>query len=152
MVVIAPILPALAASIAAGPTGDPSFICTERGEPSTKESFGTWVGKVCREPQCPGPAHGLRKAGVRRAAENGATEAQLDALFGWADGSWESATYTWTTNRARMAREARRTLAPWAQEFRTSETTKPANALAGCCQAFGAQERTRTFTSRETGT
>ncbi len=41
---------------------------------------------------------------------------------------------------------------PWAQEFRTSETTKPANALAGCCQAFGAQERTRTFTSRETGT
>ncbi len=46
---IAPILPALAASNAAGPTGDPSFICTERGGPSTKESFGTWVGKVCRE-------------------------------------------------------------------------------------------------------
>ncbi|MGU3658372.1 MULTISPECIES: hypothetical protein [unclassified Methylobacterium] len=48
MVVIAPILTALAASIAAGPTGDPSFICTERGGPSTKESFGTWGGKVCR--------------------------------------------------------------------------------------------------------
>ena len=35
---------------------------------------------------------------------------------------------------------------------RPLETTKPAKALAGCCQAFGAQERTRTFTSCETGT
>lgn len=41
MVVIAPILPALAASIAATRTGDLSFICTERGTPFTKESFGT---------------------------------------------------------------------------------------------------------------
>lgn len=104
MVVIAPILTALAASIAAGPTGDPSFICTERGGPSTKESFGTWVGKVCREAQCPGPAHGLRKAGARRAAEDGVTEAQLEALFGWADGSLKCVTYTRTANRARMAR------------------------------------------------
>lgn len=64
----------------------------------------------------------------------------------------KSATYTRTPNRAWMAREARRTPAPSAQESHPSETTKPANALAGCCQAFGAQERTRTFTSRETGT
>lgn len=107
-VVIAPILPALAASIAATQTGDLTFICTERGKPFTKESFGTWFGKICRAAKCPGSAHGLRKAGARRAAEDGATEAQLNALFGWADGSRESATYTKTANRAKLARDARR--------------------------------------------
>ncbi|MCJ2030558.1 hypothetical protein MKK50_14295 [Methylobacterium sp. J-043] len=81
-VVAAPILPALAASIAAAPTGELTFIATERDRPFTKESFGTWFGKVCRTAGCPGSAHGLRKAGARRAAEDGTTEAQLNALFG----------------------------------------------------------------------
>lgn len=112
MVVIAPILPALAASIAATQVGELTFICTERGLPFTKESFGTWFGKVCRAAKCPGSAHGLRKAGARRAAEDGATEAQLNALFGWADGSRESAVYTRTANRAKMARAARGSPAP----------------------------------------
>lgn len=112
MVVIAPILPPLAASIAAACTGELTFIATERGRPFTKESFGTWFGKVCREAKCPGSAHGLRKAGARRAAEAGASEAQLNALFGWADGSRESALYTRTANRARLAREAKRNPAP----------------------------------------
>ena len=112
MVVIAPILPQLAASIAATPTGDLTFIATERGRPFTKESFGTWFGKVCRAAKCPGASHGLRKAGARRAAEAGATEAQLNALFGWADGSKESATYTRTANRAKLARDALRNPAP----------------------------------------
>jgi hypothetical protein len=57
-------------------------------------------GEVCRAAGCPGSAHGLRKAGARRAAEDGETEAQLNALFGWADGCRESATYTRTANRA----------------------------------------------------
>lgn len=152
MLVIAPILPALAASIAATPTGDLSFICTERGTPFTKESFGTWFGKVCREAKCPGSAHGLRKAGARRAAEDGASEPQLNALFGWADGSRESATYTRTASRARMARDARRTPEPEPHKSRTSEIIKPANELAGSKTSDGAQERTRTFTSCKTGT
>ncbi|MDR7039775.1 integrase [Methylobacterium sp. BE186] len=112
MVVTAPILEPLAASIAATRTGELTFIATDRGRPFTKESFGTWFGKVCREAGCPGAAHGLRKAGARRAAEAGASEAQLNALFGWADGSRESAVYTRTANRAKMAREARRNPAP----------------------------------------
>ncbi|WP_082482931.1 site-specific integrase [Methylobacterium sp. Leaf123] len=112
MVVVAPILPALAASIAASPTGELTFLATERGRPFVKESFGNWFGKACREAGCPGSAHGLRKAGARRAAEEGATEAQLNALFGWADGSRESAVYTRTANRAKLAREARRNPAP----------------------------------------
>ncbi len=112
MVVIAPILPPLAASIAAAATGELTFLATERGLPFGKESFGNWFGKACREAKCPGSAHGLRKAGARRAVEEGATESQLNALFGWADGSRESATYTRTANRAKLAREARAAPAP----------------------------------------
>ena len=112
MVVTAPIMPQLATSIAATRTGDLTFICTDRGLPFTKESFGTWFGKVCRAAKCPGAAHGLRKAGATRLAEAGASEPQLNALFGWADGSRESAVYTRTANRAKMARMARGNPAP----------------------------------------
>lgn len=105
-VVTRPVLPMIAASIAATPTGVLAFIATERGGVFTKESFGTWFGKAYREAKVPGAAHGLRKAGARRAAEAGATEAQLNALYGWAPGSRESATYTRTVDNARLAREA----------------------------------------------
>lgn len=109
-VVIAPILPALAASIAeTKETGELTFIATERGRPFSKESFGNWFREASTAAGCPGSAHGLRKAGARRAAEDGVSEAQLNALYGWADGSRESATYTKTANRAKLAREARRT-------------------------------------------
>ncbi|GJD55171.1 hypothetical protein [Methylobacterium dankookense] len=83
MVVIAPIFAALAA---ATKTGELTFIWTERALPFTKESLGPGFGKVCREAHCPGSAHGSRKAGARRAAEDDATEAQLNALFGWKPG------------------------------------------------------------------
>ncbi|WP_166652371.1 tyrosine-type recombinase/integrase [Enterovirga rhinocerotis] len=106
-VVTRPILHPLAVSIAAAPTGDLAFLVTERGAPfGSKESFGTWFKKVCKKAGVPGSAHGLRKAGARRAAEAGATEAQLNALFGWAQGSRESATYVRTADNARLARSA----------------------------------------------
>lgn len=47
-----------------------------------------------------------------RAAEGGATEAQLNAIFGWAEGSKESATYTKKADRARRAAAAMSTLLP----------------------------------------
>src|SRR5262245_49594746 len=50
-----PILPVLAATLDAGPCGDLAFICGERGEPLTKESFGQSV------PCC---LHGGRRAGL----------------------------------------------------------------------------------------
>ena len=108
MVVTAPILPPLAASITAAPVGDLAYLATIKGTPFGKESFGNWFRKACTQAGVPGSAHGLRKAGARRAAEEGATEAQLNALFGWADGSRESAVYTRTANRAKLARDARR--------------------------------------------
>jgi integrase len=82
-VVYPPVLPVLAATIAASNTGDLTFLVTERGTPFVKESFGNWFREACRKAGCPGSAHGLRKAGATRAAENGATVNQLMALFGW---------------------------------------------------------------------
>ncbi|MFG1340575.1 tyrosine-type recombinase/integrase [Xanthobacter autotrophicus] len=85
-VVTIPILPPLARAIDGADTGDLTFLVTERGQPFVKESFGNWFRRACRDAGCPGSAHGLRKAGATRAAENGATERELMALFGWSTG------------------------------------------------------------------
>ncbi len=63
--IVAPILPQLAQSLAAGPTGDLHFIAGVRGRPMAKESFGTWFKQACVAAGFPGSAHGLRKAGAR---------------------------------------------------------------------------------------
>ena len=52
----------------------------------------------------------MRKIAATRAAENGATEAELEAIFGWHGGAM-AAHYTREANRARLAREAMRKLA-----------------------------------------
>ena len=81
-----PILPALQATLDAGPCGDLAFICGERGEPLTKESFGNVFKEACKAGW---RARMRRTASARsrqhRAANNGATEAQLMAIFGWTD-------------------------------------------------------------------
>jgi integrase len=82
-VVYPPVLAILSKTIAATRTGDLTFLVTDRGTPFVKESFGNWFREACRKAGCPGSAHGLRKAGATRAAENGATVNQLMALFGW---------------------------------------------------------------------
>jgi len=81
----APLLKILAASIAATPTGDLTFIVGERGGARVKAGFGTWFRLACIEAGVPGRAHGLRKAGATLAAERGASEDQLMAIFGWDD-------------------------------------------------------------------
>ena len=50
-------------------------------------------------------AHGLRKAGATIAAENGATEQQLMAIYGWTTGK-EAARYTRQANKKRLAGDA----------------------------------------------
>jgi integrase len=103
--IVIPILPELAAIIAATKTGDLAFIATERGAPMTKESFGNWFRGACRAAGVPGSAHGLRKAGATRAANNGATVAQLESIYGWSGGGMASL-YTRAADRVRLAREA----------------------------------------------
>jgi hypothetical protein len=51
-------------------------------------------------PHC--SAHGLRKAGAVIAAENGATSAQLQAVFGWTT-SEQSDHYTRAAERKKLA-------------------------------------------------
>ena len=110
-VVYPPVLPILAATIAASKTGDLTYLVTERGTPFVKESFGNWFREACREAGCPGSAHGLRKAGATRAAENGATVNQLMALFGWKTEKM-ALLYTRKADRKRLASMAGPLLLP----------------------------------------
>jgi integrase len=101
-----PILPALAKTIEAGPCGDFTFIAGENGRPLTKESFGNLFRKACRDAGLRDrSAHGLRKAAATRAANAGATVAQLEATFGWNGGTMASL-YTKAADRRRLAIEA----------------------------------------------
>lgn len=106
---VIPVLPVLQRTLDAGPVGDLAFICGERGRPLTKESFGNLFKDACRQAGIDEPkkaAHGLRKIGATRAAENGATPAQLDALFAWEMGSGTSAVYIREANRKLLALQA----------------------------------------------
>ena len=111
-----PILPALAATLAASPCGDLTFISGESGRPLTKESFGNEFRKACRAAGVRGSAHGVRKIAATRAAENGATVAELEAIFGWHGGGMASH-YTREADRVRLAKVAMHKLA---NEKRTS--------------------------------
>jgi len=103
-----PILSVLQATLDAGPCGDLAFICGERGRPLTKESFGNMFKDACKMAGVNAPkqaAHGLRKVAATRAAENGATEFELMAIFGWTDPKM-AAHYVKAANRRRLAAQA----------------------------------------------
>jgi integrase len=103
--VTVPILSVLAATLAAGPCADLTFICGERRQPLTKESFGNLFREAARAAGVRKSAHGVRKIGATRAAENGATVAELEAMFGWQGGGMASL-YTRAADRARLAKGA----------------------------------------------
>ncbi len=89
-----PIVPELHTIMDATPSGNLTFLVTHFGKPFTSNGFGGWFRRRCDEaglPHC--SAHGLRKAGATIAAENGATEHQLMAIYGWASPK-EAARYT----------------------------------------------------------
>jgi integrase len=106
MVVSIPILPELQATLDAGPVGDMTFNVGRYGLPLTARGLGRKFGAACRAAGLVGrSAHGLRKAAADRAVENGATGAQLNAIFGWT-GSQMASLYTEKADRAAMARQA----------------------------------------------
>lgn len=120
------VLPSLAESIKATPTGDLAFLVTEFDQPFTANGFGNWFRKRCREAGVPGSAHGLRKAAAVRAAENGATTEDLKAMFGWAT-SKQPDVYTKAANRAKMGIAASSKL----ERQDENETTRTGNQGAG---------------------
>lgn len=99
-----PLLPPLVQALKAGPTADLAFVCGANGKPMTKESFGNAFRDACRAAGVKKSAHGLRKIGATRAADNGATTATLNAIFGWT-GSKMASLYTQNADRKRLARE-----------------------------------------------
>jgi len=106
-----PVLSQFAQIIARSPTGDLTFLVTEHGKPFTAAGFGNWFRDRCDEAglsEC--SAHGLRKAGATIAAENGATDRQLMALYDWSSEK-QANVYTAAANRKRLAADAARRLA-----------------------------------------
>jgi integrase len=129
-----PILPPLAESIAATKTGDLTFLVSEYGRPWAKESFGNWFKDTCRVAGCPGSAHGLRKAGATRAAERGATERQLMAIFGWSSPRM-AAHYTRAADRSRLARDAAQLLLPAQSENKKRPHLGPGEGISADSRA-----------------
>ena len=79
-----PVLPELAAVIAATPTGALAFLVTQAGVPFTEKGFGVRFHEWCQQAGLPAEcsAHGLRKASLVRLAEAGCTEVELRAISG----------------------------------------------------------------------
>ena len=100
-----PVLPALADALAAGPVGDLTFLVGKRRLPYAKESFGTVFRQWCDDAGVSKSAHGIRKLAATMVADNGGSEQQLQALFGWTTNTM-SALYTREANRQRQALQA----------------------------------------------
>jgi integrase len=113
------LLPPLVAALDAGPVGDLAYICGANGKPLTKESFGNDFGEACRKAGINKSAHGLRKLAATTMAYNGATVAELNAVFGWT-GAKMASHYTQTADRERLALGAAEKL------LNNSETSIPA--------------------------
>jgi integrase len=103
MRVTIPMLAPLRETIDASRTGDLAFIVTRRGTPWNKGALGTAFVEAARAAGIHGKsAHGMRKAAATRAADNGATERELEAIFGWSGGRMATH-YTRNANRDRLA-------------------------------------------------
>lgn len=101
-----PVLPVLQRTLDAGPIGELAFICGVRGKSFKKEAFGTAFKEACVAAGIPNKsAHGCRKIGATRAAENGATVPELNAIFGWT-GTAMASLYTQAAERKRLAARA----------------------------------------------
>ena len=102
------VMPRLQEAIDAMPASNHlTFLVTGQGKPFTAAGFGNWFRDVCRNAKLPErcTSHGLRKAAATYLAEQGATDHQLMAWFGWSSIS-QAQVYTKAANGKRMARSA----------------------------------------------
>lgn len=100
-----PVLPFLRSIIDKTPARNMTFLVTQFDKPFTSAGFGNWFRKRCDEAglqHC--SAHGLRKAGATIAADLGASDRQLMALFGWKTPKQVS-TYTRSADQKHLATE-----------------------------------------------
>ena len=100
---VLPILPPLRAILTASELGDATWLVTEFHKPFAVAGFGNLFKDWCRKaglPRC--TSHGLRKIGAVRAAEAGASEHELMAMFGWEDANM-ARVYTRKAAQKKMA-------------------------------------------------
>lgn len=105
VLVTLPILDVLQTTLDAGPIGTETWIIGARGNRFVKEAFGNAFSEAATAAGVKKSAHGVRKIAATIAAENGATESELDALFGWTGGRM-AAHYTKNANRAKLAKQS----------------------------------------------
>jgi integrase len=102
-----PVLPVLEAELVLGPQDNLTWLTTVYGHPfKSAKAFGNWFKKRCDEaglPHC--SAHGCRKVGAVVAAENGATDAQMQAIYGW-DSAKMAEHYRKKAQQKRLAADA----------------------------------------------
>lgn len=113
-----PVLAVLRQTIETSPCGDLAFLVSEYGRPYSSNGLGNKFRQWCDEaglPHC--SAHGLRKAGATIAAENGATDDELMAIFGWTT-KQQTTLYTKKASRKRLAANAIQKLLPRQDELR----------------------------------
>lgn len=121
-----PILPALAESILAAPSGGLVFLLSDHGKPYSRKGFGNKVRQWCDEaglPDC--SAHGLRKAAARRFAEAGCSNQEIKAWTGHTTDS-EVARYTAAASQTMLSDAAADKLMA---NLRTRLANKDANTL-----------------------
>lgn len=112
VVVDIPLLGPLAEAIDALPKNRMTFLCNAEGMPHSPAMLGNLMREWCDQaglPHC--TAHGLRKAGAVIAAENGATSAQLQAVFGWTT-SEQADHYIKAASRKKLGTDGAMTLLP----------------------------------------
>jgi integrase len=100
------VLPALAAIIAATPSGQLTFLVNEYGRPfASAAAFGNWFRVQCRRAGLPleCAAHGLRKAACRRLAEAGMSANVIASISGHKSLK-EVERYTRAADQRRMAK------------------------------------------------
>lgn len=104
---VLPVLDVLAdALVTARDLGRETFLITDYGKPFSVKGLGNKFRDWCDEAKLPHcSAHGLRKAGATIAAENGATEYQLMAIFGWSDPK-QAAGYVRKARQKKLAGDA----------------------------------------------
>lgn len=122
-----PVIEDLKEVLAIGPIGKTTWITGQKGGSVQADSFGPMFHEwsvAAGLKNC--SAHGLRKAGACRAAERGATEQQLMAIFGWQT-SKEATLYTRAANRRSMASQAGKFLGK--SQIRTERIVSPIQAI-----------------------
>jgi integrase len=104
--ILAPLERIIAATATA--TATATFLVTSHGASFSPKGFGGWFRERCDEAGLPGcTAHGLRKVGATIAADAGASDRQLMALFDWTS-ERQATTYTAGADKKKLAGEAAR--------------------------------------------